>query len=133
MKRGNILVITTIVLTIFLAACGGGSGGASTTIESDMQDFKYAPPEYSVPAGEQITLQLSNSGAVEHEWAIQSAPATAPFDEADKGNQLVSYILGPGESSTFNFTAPSEPGEYQVVCGIPGHLEAGMVGTLTVE
>jgi uncharacterized cupredoxin-like copper-binding protein len=133
MKNWKTMIFATLILAIALAACGGGGGGASTTIKSDMADFKYNPPDYSVPAGEQITLELSNSGAVEHEWAIQSTPATAPFDEADKGNQLVSYILGPGESSTFTFTAPSEAGEYQIVCGIPGHLEAGMVGTLTVE
>ncbi len=30
-----------------------------------------------------------------------------------------------------SFDAP--PGEYQFVCAIPGHVEAGMVGTLTVE
>jgi len=133
MRNGKIFLFTTLVLSVVLAACGGGGGGASTTITSDMQDFKYDPPEYTVPAGEQITLELSNTGAVEHEWAIQSTPATAPYDEADKANQLVSFILGPGESSTFTFTAPSEAGDYQIVCGIPGHLEAGMVGTLTVQ
>lgn len=30
-----------------------------------------------------------------------------------------------------SFEAP--PGEYQFICAIPGHVEAGMVGTLTVE
>jgi uncharacterized cupredoxin-like copper-binding protein len=38
-----------------------------------------------------------------------------------------------GESATFTFTAPEEPGEYQIICAIPGHLEAGMQGTLTVK
>lgn len=27
----------------------------------------------------------------------------------------------------------AHPGEYQFVCAIPGHVEAGMVGTLIVE
>lgn len=30
-----------------------------------------------------------------------------------------------------SFEAP--PGEYEFVCAIPGHVEAGMVGTLIVE
>jgi uncharacterized cupredoxin-like copper-binding protein len=40
--------------------------------------------------------------------------------------------LEPGESDTFTFTAPGQPGDYQIVCGIVGHYMAGMVGSLTV-
>ncbi len=36
-----------------------------------------------------------------------------------------------GAELAASFDAP--PGEYQFVCAIPGHPEAGMVGTLTVE
>ncbi|MDL1944781.1 hypothetical protein FBQ99_20840, partial [Chloroflexi bacterium CFX2] len=36
------------------------------------------------------------------------------------------------ESVELSFTAPDQPGTYQIVCGMPGHLQAGMVGTLEV-
>jgi plastocyanin len=39
--------------------------------------------------------------------------------------------LNPGDSTSTTFTAPSDPGEYQVVCSTPD-TEAGMVGKLTV-
>ena len=40
---------------------------------------------------------------------------------------------GPGERTSDTFLAPSQPGTYQVICKVPGHLEAGMEGELIVE
>ena len=37
-----------------------------------------------------------------------------------------------GGSGTLEFT-PTEPGEYEYYCTVPGHKEAGMLGTLVVE
>jgi uncharacterized cupredoxin-like copper-binding protein len=28
---------------------------------------------------------------------------------------------------------PTKPGTYDIYCGVPGHLEAGMVSTLVVD
>jgi azurin len=41
-------------------------------------------------------------------------------------------ILGPGESETIDFTAPTEPGEYPYLCTFPGHF-ATMRGKLIVK
>ena len=38
-----------------------------------------------------------------------------------------------GETDEVTFTAPEEPGDYEYICTFPGHLAAGMKGTLTVE
>lgn len=42
-------------------------------------------------------------------------------------------LLGPGESDTISFPAPSTPGEYVYLCSFPGHYAIGMKGTLTVK
>ena len=42
-------------------------------------------------------------------------------------------LLGPGESDTVTFTAPSAPGSYVFLCSFPGHFQVGMRGVLTVQ
>ena len=59
--------------------------------------------------------------------------ATAPFAEDDQQNVYWEAKLNRGETETLTFTAPSVPGEYQIVCGTPGHLELGMKGLLIVK
>jgi len=38
--------------------------------------------------------------------------------------------FGPGDSGTVNVVLP--PGEYRLICPIPGHEQQGMAATLTV-
>jgi uncharacterized cupredoxin-like copper-binding protein len=54
------------------------------------------------------------------------------FGDEDEANIYWEVEAQPGETKTETFTAPTEPGVYELVCGTQGHLEAGMVGTLTV-
>ena len=59
---------------------------------------------------------------------------TPPFGDKDEGNIYWEIDeIQPGTTKTGSFTAPSEPGEYEIVCGLAGHIESGMVGKLTVK
>jgi azurin len=61
------------------------------------------------------------------------ASATNPLPEASMGDVLAATkLLGPDESDTIQFTAPSEPGKYEYLCTFPGHF-AMMRGTMTVK
>jgi azurin len=42
-------------------------------------------------------------------------------------------LLGPGESHTVRFYAPTKPGRYVFICSFPGHFQVGMKGELIVE
>ncbi|RME86897.1 MAG: hypothetical protein D6770_10800 [Anaerolineae bacterium] len=137
MKTYRMLLVLALALALGLTACGGaggGSGAASTSLKVDMVDFMFEPQDLTVPAGAEITIELTNKGAVDHEFVIMKlgTEATPPFDDDDEPNIYWEAEVEAGDSGTFTFTAPAEPGKYQVVCGIPGHLEAGMVGSLTV-
>jgi azurin len=50
-------------------------------------------------------------------------------------NKVIAHtkLLGPGESDTVSFVAPSAPGNYTYLCSFPGHLMIGMKGTLLVQ
>lgn len=119
-------------LTLLLAACG--AGGPTTTINVTMTDFHFEPSQFTVPAGEEITVNATNNGAVEHEFVIFKLGTTAgeKFGDEDEENIYWEVEVLPGQSATETFAAPSDPGEYYVTCGIEGHLEAGMNGKLIV-
>ena len=112
----------------------------STEIDATLDDFKFSPTEWTVAAGEEITIELENNGSVLHEFVILqqgveiSSEAELPETEEEL---LASFVyweteIEPGQSKTETFTAP-EAGTYQVICAIETHFNAGMTGTLTAE
>jgi uncharacterized cupredoxin-like copper-binding protein len=133
MKKIFLLFAVVLCASLALAGCGGGSG-PSTTINVTMTDFQYSPNSFTVPAGQTITLNATNNGAVVHSFVVMKlgTTAVAPFDDANTQNVFWQTEIQPGGSVNVTFTAPSDPGEYEVVCKTPGHLEAGMKAKLIV-
>jgi uncharacterized cupredoxin-like copper-binding protein len=130
MKR--YLIVMAVLLSLTLASCGGG--GPSTNIDVTMTDFQFQPNQFTVPAGQEISFRSSNNGAVVHNFVIMKLGTTAGdfFDEEDVPNVYWEVELLPGASVETSFTAPSEPGEYEVVCRTEGHIVSGMTAKLTV-
>ncbi len=128
----KVLFVLVLALSLALTACGGG--GPSTTINVEFTDFQFVPADFVIPAGQEITLNAKNSGAVIHEFVIMKFGTTVgdDFGDEDEENIYWEVEVEPGDSATVTFTAPNEPGEYQLVCGTEGHFVAGMVGSLTV-
>lgn len=124
----------TLVLALVLLLSACGSGAKNATLSVDMNEFTFKPNAFSVPAGRLVTLNLKNSGTLEHNWVLLKAgvQVAAPFDPTQEAGVFWKQSLMPGESGTYQFTAPTEPGAYQVICTTAGHLEQGMTGTLTV-
>lgn len=128
----KLFLISITILSILLTGCGGGQ--PSTTIKVNMTDFAFNPNNFVIPVRREITLNIVNNGAVVHDFIVMKAGASLgrDFDEKDKLNIYWKIELAPGQSTTTSFTAPSEPGEYLIVCGTTGHYEAGMTGKLVV-
>ncbi len=126
------LCVLFLGLTLLLSACG--SNGPSNTIDVTMTDFMFQPAEFTIPAGEEITVNATNSGAVVHEFVIMKYGQNIgdTFGDEDEGNIYWEIEVDPGQSKTATFTAPTDLGEYQLVCGTEGHFQAGMSGKITV-
>jgi uncharacterized cupredoxin-like copper-binding protein len=126
------LLVLSLVFAFVLASCGGS--GPSTNIDVTFAEFTFTPNAFTIPAGQEITLNVTNNGAVIHEFVIMKLGESVGenFGPEDEGNIYWEVEAEPGEKKTVTFTAPSEPGDYQVVCGTEGHYVAGMVASLTV-
>jgi plastocyanin len=129
----NLFIVLAVLFSLTLVSCGG-AGGPSTTIDVTMTDFQFQPSQFTVPVGQEITFNSSNNGAVVHNFVIMKLGTHAGdfFDEEDMPNVYWETELQPGGSTTTTFTAPAEPGEYEVVCRTEGHIISGMTAKLIV-
>jgi plastocyanin len=83
-------------------------------------DLVFEPESLEARVGE-VAIDYTNPSEVPHNVAI----------EGDGEELAQSETVTGGESATA--TVALEAGEYVYYCSIPGHREAGMEGTLTVE
>ena len=126
-----------LILLSLVAACGSGPVLTVTTTEDvppdltiSMSDFRFGPAEIVVEAGE-FTLRVRNDGTVVHEWALLRSPIETETDyRADL--VIASLRLELGQVGTITLDVPP-PGEYQIICPIPGHFSQGMIGSLRVN
>ena len=130
MKKKLLLIL--LLTTLIISACGLKEPSAKIGV--DMTDFAFTPNQYTVPAGQEITLQITHDGLVKHEFIIMKygTEVGEHFNDEDRPNIYWQVEVQAGESKTLTFHAPDQPGTYEVVCGMSGHVEAGMVGKLEV-
>lgn len=102
---------------------GKKPGGAAEKLEfeADPQgQLAYTTTEETAKAGE-VEIDFNNPQALQHDVAIENS----------KGEVVAqTELIDSGSDST---TANLKPGTYTFFCTVPGHREAGMEGTLTVE
>ena len=128
------LIVWVLLTSLVLASCGGNSSEPSTKIDITMTDFQFQPKAFTVPAGQEITLNAKNDGGVVHSFVIMNKGQRAgtEFTDEDQPNVYWQVEIQLGGSTDTTFIAPPDPGEYELVCHVPGHLQAGMIGKLTV-
>ena len=119
-----------LILVLPFTACNN----SPIILNVTLKDYSYTPNTFTVPAGKQITLNLNNQGFVSHMFIIfkLGTDAGEKYGPEDEQNIYWKVEVLPGKSATAKFTAPTEPGEYYVTCGLGGHHEVGMSGTLVV-
>jgi uncharacterized cupredoxin-like copper-binding protein len=147
-------IAVAVGLAVVLAACGGsedrqnasveGGNSAADTIRVTMTDYAYEPSDITVPAGQEVTLQFTNDGTVEHYFVVGDTPTADGegvqqnlFESVDltknkegggeeeegeeheegEGHHENEFELPPGGSGALTFTLPaSKAGTYTIAC-----------------
>lgn len=94
-------------------AGAGPAGAAITLINGEIQ-----PNELTIPVDTDFTMTVMNDGSFGHNLTIEDT-------------DYATETLDPGSSADLVVNLPA--GSYTYFCSVPGHREAGMQGTLTVE
>lgn len=133
------VAVVLVLAALGLAACGSSSSDSTSTettakqesapapavsevkIEAAKSGLAFASDTATVKGGE-VTVDFFNPQSVPHNVALEN--------EAGEVIQEGETVTG---QSTTTTNPDLKPGKYTFFCTIPGHREAGMEGTLTVE
>jgi uncharacterized cupredoxin-like copper-binding protein len=109
-----------------------------TMKETDDGKMLYFPSSIAVKKGEQVRFVITNAGKVPHEFVLASTDDNMkhaalmqkyPDMEHDDPN---GKTLQPGQKTEMLWRF-SKPGTFEFACLIPGHREAGMLGSVSVK
>jgi uncharacterized cupredoxin-like copper-binding protein len=98
----------------------------------------FLPDKVEVKKGEQVKFVLRNNGELDHEFILATTAENLKHGEAMKKNPDMEHDdpngkrLAPKKTDeiVWKFT---KAGKFEYACLIPGHREAGMVGTIVVK
>ena len=109
------------------------------TIEISMADtMRFSPAVLSIETGDVVKFLVSNDGALQHEFVLGTPDSLAEhaelmikFPNMEHEEPYMAHV-DPGKDMeiVWQFT---KAGEFEFGCLLPGHFQAGMKGTITVE
>lgn len=116
---------------------------AATTANSGFNFDGYAKGQanFIVPTGWNVDLEFSNKAATPHNMVITKTDK-APVLPAAVGQTAAVAVPGPTKltegvpasaGTLLAGLASDAPGSFYIVCGVPGHLQAGMYDKFTVS
>lgn len=94
------------------------SGDTSNVFEVTLVNGEIQPAEMTIPADTDVTFAVTNNGTFGHDFTLE-------------GLDMTTGLIDPEASADLMVNLPA--GTYVYYCSVPGHREAGMQGTLTVE
>jgi uncharacterized cupredoxin-like copper-binding protein len=101
-------------------------------------DMRFAPKAIEVKLGETVRLVATNTGKMLHEIMIGTPQELKVHAEMMKKHPGMEHDepsmahVNPGQKGTIVWTF-NRAGTFEFACLIPGHVEAGMIGRITVK
>ena len=111
MRLSSLLLVPLVAVALPLFACGGdddsNGGDAASDGAVSIFDFGFSPDTLDAVAGEQVTLEIRNTGNAPHTFTIDDVTDTGRLEG------------GGSNTARVEFTA-SEAGELTFYCTIHG-------------
>jgi plastocyanin len=102
------------------ASSGEGSSSSLSVAANPEGQLKFDKSSLTAKAGK-VTIDFANMSSIGHNLTVESS--------AGKVEGSTPTFEGGSKSVTLNL----KPGTYKFFCSVPGHRQAGMEGTLTVQ
>ena len=119
MKSARVLAAAPLVVALVAAGPAASLHSPSappTTVKVVMTDYDFALSKKRLVHGK-VVFRVVNTGEVIHDFKI-AGKKTPIFTNGQSGLLRVAF---------------KKPGRYPFVCTVPGHIAAGMKGTLIVR
>ena len=159
--RVKFLISLWMLTSILLASCSGQKA-QPVSMSVNMTEYAYSPDTIEAKVGQQVTLELTNSGVLSHELMIgkqvrmeDSRPSGykvdlfesagvepevsgGSMDMGEHGHGAIGVMVTlpkTGDKATMTFTVTDDMvGEWEIGCFSQEgvHYDAGMKGKLTV-
>jgi plastocyanin len=112
---------TSSTSTTSTSSSGGTAAKSAVSLQANPEgELKYNTTSLTAKAGS-VTIDFTNMSSLPHNVTIESS----------SGTQVGATPTFQGGSK--KLTLNLKPGTYKFFCSVPGHRQAGMEGTLTVQ
>jgi uncharacterized cupredoxin-like copper-binding protein len=134
----RVAIVVSLVSAVALALIAMRAGDSTDTTEPSKTatftatEHTYEEQTVRAIAGE-ITLELINTSNGAHDLAIMREGVTITRSSDYTAEMSLGAVGWTAPRAVSSATVVLEPGRYQVVCTLPGHVEEGMVSLLIVE
>ena len=100
-------------------------------------ELKFVPDTFNFEASKRYKLILDNPSPVKHYFTAKDFADAIWTQKVEAANVEVKGAiheleLKPTAEAEWVFI-PLKPGTYELHCSIPGHAEAGMIGSITIS
>lgn len=127
-------------LAVFVVSSCGDATESGTKISGDLSEWKITVDSSTVIAGD-LTFRIRNSGTIDHEFVVVKTDIPAGeipvqgglFAEDQEGIDVIDEIPPFAAGRTEELAITLDAGQYQLVCNLPGHYQAGMHTTFIVR
>jgi uncharacterized cupredoxin-like copper-binding protein len=132
-----VIVLISCWLVTFPACAGAAPLEVKISLGSGQGELKFFPSQLDFIAGQKYKLILDNPSPTKHYFTAKDFADASWTQKVEAGKVEIKGAiheleLKPNAQAEW-VIVPLKTGKYKLICTIPGHAEAGMVGEIAIN